>query len=102
MTTRKRKPSKRTAFRAHIKRRRPGDAHNIPSFCESRGISESLYYGLKRLNKHPREIELNGRIIITEQAAADWDREREAETIAKRKAKARAVSRQSAEDTANI
>ena len=80
----KRKFKRRLAFKQHSKRRKPGDAHTIPSFCESRCISESLYFSLKRQGKQPREIEVNGRVIITERAAEDWDREREAETLAKR------------------
>jgi hypothetical protein len=81
MSTRKRK---RPAFRAHSKRRKPGDAHTIPSFCKSNAISESEYYKLKRQGKQPREIELDKRVIITPEAEADWRREREAETMAKR------------------
>jgi hypothetical protein len=81
MSTRKRK---RPAFRAHSKRRKPGDAHTIPSFCKSNAISESEYYKLKRQGKQPREIELDKRIIITPEAEADWRRERETETMAKR------------------
>jgi hypothetical protein len=63
------------------------------SFCENNNISESLYFALKRQGKGPREIELNKRIIITEQAEADWRAEREAETMAKRAAEsARSVA----------
>ena len=75
---------KRLAFRKHGKRRKPSDAHTIPSFCESNAISESLYFELKRKRKGPREIELEGRIIITPDAEADWRREREAETAERR------------------
>jgi hypothetical protein len=84
----KKERKRRLSYQQHSNRRRPGDAHTIKSFCESRAISESKYYGLKRQNKQPREIELDGRIIITDQAAQDWDREREAETLAKRQAEA--------------
>jgi hypothetical protein len=56
------------------------------SFCQNNNISESLYFALKRQGKGPREIELNARIIITPEAEADWRREREAETLAKRRA----------------
>jgi hypothetical protein len=88
MSPRKRKlPFKRRRkFHQYSKNRRPGDAHTILSFCASNAISESLYYALKRKNKGPREIELDGRIIITERAEADWRAEREAETTAKRQA----------------
>jgi hypothetical protein len=82
----KRKKKKRPAFRRRSKHRKPGDAHTIPSFCESNAISESKYFSLKRQGKAPREIDLDGRIIITPEAEVDWRREREAETMAKRQA----------------
>jgi hypothetical protein len=92
------KPQQRLAFKQHIEQRKPGDAHNILSFCASRGISESFYHSLKRQNRQPREIEINGRVIITERTAEDWDREREAETAAKRQkaAEAEAAARRPA------
>jgi hypothetical protein len=75
-----RKKKKRTAFRRWSKHRRPGDAHTILSFCESNGISEALYYKLKREGKGPREARVAPkRIIITPEAEADWRREREAD-----------------------
>jgi hypothetical protein len=80
----KRAFKKRTAFRRHS-RQHAGAAFTIPSFCKNNGISESLYYTLKRQDKGPREIELGGRIIITPEAEADWRREREAETAARRR-----------------
>jgi hypothetical protein len=79
----------RTAFAAWSDDRRPGDALTIPSFCRRNAISESKYRGLKRQGKGPREIELDRRIIITEEAEADWRREREAETAEKRTAEAK-------------
>jgi hypothetical protein len=79
---------KRPAYRRWSANRRPGDAHTRASFCASNAISESKYFALKRDGKAPREIELDGRIIITPEAEADWRREREAETAAKRKAEA--------------
>jgi hypothetical protein len=77
---------RRQQFIERSRRRRPGGAHNIPSFCLNNDISESKYFSLKRQGKGPREIDLNGRIIITPEAEADWRREREAETQAKRQA----------------
>jgi hypothetical protein len=88
MSPRKRKFKRRSTFRRHSKRRKPGDAHTIPSFCVSNAISESLYFELKRKGKGPREIELENRIIITPDAEADWRREREAETAERRAASA--------------
>src|SRR5262245_58449052 len=78
---------KRIAFRRRSKHRKPGDAHTIPSFCESNAISESKYFDLKRRGKGPREIDLGGRTIITPEAERDWRLEREAETEAKRRAR---------------
>jgi hypothetical protein len=70
-------------------RHKPGMVHNIPSFCKNNDISQTTYFSLKRKGRGPREIELDGRIIITPEAEADWRREREAETAAKREADAR-------------
>ena len=84
---------KRIAFRRHSQRRKPGDAHTIPSFCVSNAISESLYFELKRKGKGPREIELENRIIITPDAERDWRREPEAETMAKRRVRDAAAQR---------
>jgi hypothetical protein len=84
MSPRKRKFKRRSTFRRRSKNRKPGDAHTRPSFCASNAISESLYFKLKRQGRGPREIELDGRIIITPQAEADWRREREAETTERR------------------
>lgn len=75
---------RRLGFRRKSENRKPGDAHTIPSFCDSNKISESKYFELKRQGRGPREIELDNRIIITPEAEADWRREREAETMAKR------------------
>jgi hypothetical protein len=89
-STRKR----RLAFRKRSKHRKPGDSDTIPSFCESEAISQSTYFKLKRQGRGPREIELDGRIIISPQAKADWRAEREAETAAKREREKREAGQQ--------
>jgi hypothetical protein len=81
---------RRPTFRASGRRRKPGDAHTIPSFCAANHISEAFYFQLKRAGKGPREIQLNKRIIITPEAEQDWRREREAETAAANATKAAA------------
>src|SRR5262249_43730835 len=91
MSPRKRKFKKRSAFRRH-KRRTPNAARTRLTFCENNAISESLYFELKRKGKGPREIELDGRIIITPEAEQDWRREREAETAARRARQAERVA----------
>src|SRR5262245_19239970 len=84
-TPRKRKFKRRLTFRRRSENRKPGDAHTRLSFCISNHISESHYFKLNRQGRGPREIELDGRIIITPEAEADWRREREAETMAARR-----------------
>ena len=76
---------RRQKFIERSRRHRPGGVHNIPRFCLSNDISESKYYALKRKGRQPREIELDGRILITEQAELDWRAAMEAETQAKRR-----------------
>jgi hypothetical protein len=66
---------------------KPGQAHTQLTFCENNAISLSKLFDLKRRGLGPREIELDGRILITPEAEADWRKEREAET-AKRRAEA--------------
>jgi hypothetical protein len=83
---------RRKKFIERSRRRRPGGVHNIPSFCLNNDISESKYFSLKRQGRGPREIELDGRILITEEAEADWRAAMEAETMAKRQAESRKAS----------
>ena len=84
MSPRSRK--RRLTFRKRSRHRQPGDAHTIPSFCDSNAIRESKYFALKREGKAPREIELGGRIPHHPEAERDWRLERERETLVKRQA----------------
>lgn len=77
---------RREQFVERSQRRRPGGVHNIPNFCLNNDISESLYFKLKREGRGPREIRLDGRILITEEAERDWRAAREAETQATQQA----------------
>jgi len=81
---RKRPFAPRPAFRRRSKNRKPGDALTRLAFRERNPMSESHYFKLKRQGRGPREIEVDGIILITPQAEADWRAEREAETAAKR------------------
>jgi hypothetical protein len=47
-------------------------AYSVTEFCTSHGISRSLYYGLKRANQGPREMRVRGRVLISQEAAAEW------------------------------
>jgi hypothetical protein len=91
--SRKNRKHRRPAFRAAGKHRKPGDAHTIATFCAANQMSEAHYFALKRAGKGPREAKLGPkRIIITPEAEADWRREREAETMAKRQKVAKAAA----------
>ena len=82
----------RLEFKRHSKRRKPGDAHTILSFCQSNAISESLFHKLKRQGRGPREIELDGRVIITEEAERDWRSQQERDTAERRARQAERVA----------
>jgi hypothetical protein len=85
----KRRAFQKPAFKEHGARRQPGDAHTVPSFCRSNTISQATYRRMKNAGKGPREMEVFGRVVITEQAEQDWRLERERETAEKRGAQAR-------------
>jgi hypothetical protein len=53
------------------------DAASIPTFCRRHGISVSTYYNIP-IEARPREAVVNGRVLITREASADWRAEREA------------------------
>jgi len=55
-------------------------ALSIPEFCEAHGISEGMFYKMKKQNRGltPREMKIGTRTLITFEAAAKWRAEREA------------------------
>jgi hypothetical protein len=57
------------------KQTRPRDP-SIRGFCERKGISRSTYLNLRKRGEGPKETRAGVRVIITEQAEADWDRAR--------------------------
>jgi hypothetical protein len=58
----------------------PPAAFTISSFCVAHDLSESFFHKLKKEGKTPREMRVNGRILISHEAAAEWRRDREVET----------------------
>ena len=58
----------------------PRLALSIPEFCEAHGISEGMFYKMKKQNRGltPREMKIGTRTLITLEAAATWRAEREA------------------------
>jgi predicted DNA-binding transcriptional regulator AlpA len=62
----------------------PRLALSIPEFCEAHGISEGMFYKMKKQNRGltPREMKIGTRTLITFEAAAKWRAEREAASTA--------------------
>jgi hypothetical protein len=55
----------------------PRLALSVSEFCAAHGISEGMYYKLKKQRLAPREMKVGTRTLITFEAAAEWRRERE-------------------------
>jgi predicted DNA-binding transcriptional regulator AlpA len=47
-------------------------AFSIAEFCALHGISRATFYNLKKAGKAPREMEVLGRRLISDEAAAQW------------------------------
>jgi transposase-like protein len=50
-------------------------ANSISDFCRQHGISRGLYYKIRRKGKGPREGHVGKRVIISDEASADWRRD---------------------------
>jgi hypothetical protein len=74
-------------WRLVSKQHAPPRDTSIEAFCLRHGISRGTYLNLRKSGKTPREAAVGLRRIITEEAEADWVREREAEaaTIAEQR-----------------
>lgn len=57
---------------------------SVPGFCARQRISRSTYYNLKAEGKQPREYVVGKLIRISPEAEAQWVRDREAESDARR------------------
>jgi hypothetical protein len=67
------------------------DAESIPEFCQSNGgISEAMYFKMKKAGEGPDEMDIGRRRVISREASARWRKRREA--IAKAKAEAKAAA----------
>ena len=55
----------------------PRLALSIPEFSEAHGISEGMFYKLKKQGLTPRQMKCGSRTLITFEAAAEWRAERE-------------------------
>jgi hypothetical protein len=57
------------------------DIHSEPSiagFCARQGISRRSYYNLRKAGKGPRKFLVGTRVIISRNAEAEWEAERQA------------------------
>jgi hypothetical protein len=57
-------------------------AYSVEQFCKAHNISKATFYKLKKENRAPREMKVDGRPRISAEAAADWRRAMEAESDA--------------------
>lgn len=57
----------------------PRLALSIPEFCSAHGISEGLFFKLKKQGKGPRVMKVGTRTLISFESAAEWRLARENE-----------------------
>ncbi len=62
------------------------DAYPVDEFCRRHGICRATFYNAQKDGIGPRTMKVRGRTLISREAAADWRRQREAETATGRKA----------------
>jgi hypothetical protein len=53
-------------------------AYSIREFCAAHRISESMYFKLREKGLGPREARALTKVLITQESAAEWRRQREA------------------------
>ena len=52
-------------------------ARSVDEFCADHRISRAFYYKLRREGRGPREMRVGSRVIVSDEAAADWRRSME-------------------------
>jgi hypothetical protein len=60
------------------------DCFTVEEFCRSHRIGRTTFYALAKIGKAPRTIHLAQKVLVSREAAADWRREREAESANRR------------------
>jgi len=58
------------------------DAFDILEFCHRHAISRSAFYNSVKNGTGPRLMRLGARVLISREAAEQWRREREQDTVA--------------------
>ena len=57
----------------------PG-ASSVTRFCKDHDISRAHFYNLFRAGRAPKTFKVGSRRLISDEAAAEWRRQQEAET----------------------
>lgn len=57
-------------------------SYTIDEWCEARRISRAMYYKLRDQGLGPKTHNAGTKVLISDEADADWLREREAESTA--------------------
>ena len=58
-------------------------AFTIAEFCRAHRISQSMYFKMRNLGLGPREMAVGSRRLISQEAAAEWRKAREAAVVAR-------------------
>jgi hypothetical protein len=61
----------------------PRPASSIAEFCKQHSISQAFYHELQRIGSGPRVMRVEGRVLISAEAAAAWRRAHERDTTRK-------------------
>jgi hypothetical protein len=55
-------------------------AYSVDEFCAAHRVTKPTFYALLKEGKAPRIMRVRRRVLITEESAAEWRRDRTAET----------------------
>jgi len=55
-------------------------AYSIDEFCFAHGFCRASFYNMLKRGEGPRVMKVGGRTLVSHEAAADWRRDREANT----------------------
>jgi hypothetical protein len=53
-------------------------AYSVQQFCDAHAISRAMFYKMQHSGIAPRVMKVGTRTLISDEAAADWRRDREA------------------------
>jgi predicted DNA-binding transcriptional regulator AlpA len=53
-------------------------AYSIDEFCFAHGFCRASFYNMLKRGEGPRVMKVGGRTLVSQEAAMDWRREREA------------------------